>query len=166
MGGRGHSKGYVRGYGQLASGGRASVDVSARRVAGGVHGLGPMEIISSEQAPAAVGPYSQAIRSGHLLFCAGMLPLNPATMKIEAVEIRGQTEQVLANLSALLAAAGATFANVVKATVFMKDLGDFAAMNELYAAAFGSHKPARSTVQVAKLPLDSLVEIEVIAELS
>lgn len=95
-----------------------------------------------------------------------MLPLNPDTMKIEAVEIRGQTEQVLANVSAVLAAAGATFANVVKATVFLKDLGDFAAMNELYAAAFGGHKPARSTVQVAKLPLDALVEIEVIAELS
>lgn len=123
-----------------------------------------MQIYSSDKAPAAVGPYSQAIRSGQLLFCAGMLPLVPETMKIEAGEIEGQTRQVLANITALLESAGLSPAHVVKSTVFLKDLGDFAKMNALYAAAFGDHKPARSTVQVAKLPLDALVEIEVIAE--
>jgi len=124
-----------------------------------------MQILSSDHAPAAVGPYSQAVRSGQLLFCAGMLPLVPASMKIEAAEIEGQTRQVLTNIKALLGAAGLTLANVVKSTVFLKDLGDFAKMNALYAEAFGSHKPARSTVQVAKLPLDALVEIEVVAEM-
>lgn len=124
-----------------------------------------MQILSTDQAPAAVGPYSQAVRSGSLLFCAGMLPLVPASMKIEAGEIEGQTRQVLTNIQALLRAAGLTLANVVKSTVFLKDLGDFAKMNALYAEAFGSHKPARSTVQVAKLPLDALVEIEVVAEI-
>ncbi len=123
-----------------------------------------MQILSTENAPAAVGPYSQAIRTGNLLFCAGQIPLVPSSMKIEATEIEGQTQQVLANVQAVLAAAGLTFSNVVKSTVFMKDLGDFAKMNALYEAAFAPHKPARSTVQVAKLPLDSLVEIEVIAE--
>ena len=123
-----------------------------------------MQILSTDKAPAAVGPYSQAVRSGQFLFCAGMLPLVPATMKIEAGEIEGQTQQVLTNIQALLSAAGLTLTHVVKSTVFLKDLGDFAKMNALYAAAFGDHKPARSTVQVAKLPLDALVEIEVIAE--
>ena len=123
-----------------------------------------MQILSTDNAPAAVGPYSQAVRSGNLLFCAGMLPLVPAVMKIEATEIEGQTLQVLTNIQAVLAAAGLTLANVVKSTVFLKDLGDFAKMNALYAAAFGDHKPARTTVQVAKLPLDALVEIEVVAE--
>ena len=123
-----------------------------------------MQILSTDNAPAAVGPYSQAIRSGGLLFCAGQLPLVPASMKIEAADIEGQTQQVLANVEAVLHAAGLTLANVVKSTVFLQDLGDFAALNALYAAAFAGHKPARSTVQVAKLPLDALVEIEVIAE--
>ena len=123
-----------------------------------------MQILSTDHAPAAVGPYSQAVRTGNLLFCAGMLPLVPSVMKIEATEIEGQTRQVLTNIQAVLNAAGLTLASVVKSTVFLKDLGDFAKMNALYAEAFGSHKPARSTVQVAKLPLDALVEIEVIAE--
>ena len=123
-----------------------------------------MQIHSTDKAPAAVGPYSQAVRSGQLLFCAGMLPLVPSSMKIETVEIEGQTQQVLTNLQALLGSAGLTLASVVKCTVFLKDLGDFAKMNALYAAAFGDHKPARSTVQVAKLPLDALLEIEVVAE--
>ena len=123
-----------------------------------------MQILSTDHAPAAVGPYSQAVRTGNLLFCAGMLPLVPSVMKIEATEIEGQTRQVLTNIQAVLNAAGLTLANVVKSTVFLKDLGDFAKMNALYAEAFGSHKPPRSTVQVAKLPLDALVEIEVIAE--
>ncbi len=123
-----------------------------------------MQIISSDLAPAAVGPYSQAVRTGNLLFCAGQIPLVPASMVIEATDVEGQTSQVLANVKGVLSGAGLTLANVVKATVFMKDLADFAKMNALYSAAFGEHKPARSTIQVAKLPLDSLVEIEVIAE--
>jgi len=123
-----------------------------------------MTILSTPNAPAAVGPYSQAVRTGNLLFCAGMLPLVPSSMKIEAAEIEGQTVQVLTNIIALLESAGLTLANVVKSTVFLKDLGDFAKMNALYSAAFVDHKPARSTVQVAKLPLDALVEIEVVAE--
>jgi 2-iminobutanoate/2-iminopropanoate deaminase len=123
-----------------------------------------MQILSTDKAPAAVGPYSQSIRTGNLLFCAGQIPLVPTSMKIEATEIEGQTQQVLANVQAVLGAAGLTLASVVKSTVFLKDLGDFAKMNALYDAAFAGHKPARSTVQVAKLPLDALVEIEVIAE--
>jgi 2-iminobutanoate/2-iminopropanoate deaminase len=123
-----------------------------------------MQILSTENAPAAVGPYSQAIRTGNLLFCAGQIPLVPSSMKIEATEIEGQTQQVLANVHAVLTNAGLSFSNVVKSTVFLKDLGDFAKMNSLYEAAFAPHKPARSTVQVAKLPLDALVEIEIIAE--
>jgi 2-iminobutanoate/2-iminopropanoate deaminase len=123
-----------------------------------------MQIISTDKAPAAVGPYSQAIRTGNLLYCAGQLPLVPESMRIEASEIEGQTRQVFSNVQAVLAAADLTLASVVKTTVFLKDLDDFAKMNALYAAAFGGHKPARSTVQVAKLPLDALVEIEVIAE--
>ena len=125
-----------------------------------------MQTVHSDSAPAAVGPYSQAIRSGHLLFCAGQLPLNPETMKIEAADIAGQTSQVLTNIKAVLAAADLDLSHVVKTTVFLKDLSDFATMNGLYSDAFGSHKPARSTVQVAKLPLDALVEIEVIAEIA
>jgi len=123
-----------------------------------------MTILSTDKAPAAVGPYSQAVRSGQLLFCAGMLPLVPSSMKIEAAEIEGQTAQVITNIRSLLESAGLSLTNVIKSTVFMKDLGDFAKMNALYAEAFAPHKPARSTVQVAKLPLDALVEIEVIAE--
>ena len=123
-----------------------------------------MQILSTDKAPAAVGPYSQAIRTGNLLFCAGQIPLVPSSMKIEAPDIEGQTQQVLANVRAVLAAAGLTLANVVKSTVFLKDLGDFGKMNALYEAAFAGHKPARSTIQVAKLPLDALVEIEVVAE--
>ena len=123
-----------------------------------------MQIINSDQAPAPVGPYSHSVRTGNLLFCAGMLPLVPASMKVEATEIEGQTQQVLSNIQAVLATSGLTLQHVVKTTVFLKDLGDFAKMNALYDAAFAGHKPARSTVQVAKLPLDVLVEIEVIAE--
>ena len=123
-----------------------------------------MEHIFSSDAPAAIGPYSQAVRTGNLLFASGQIPINPATGKIEATDFTGQTQQVLANINALLSSTGLTVANVVKTTVFLKDMGDFPTLNPLYAAAFGDHKPARSTVQVAKLPLDALVEIEVVAE--
>jgi len=123
-----------------------------------------MEIISSPHAPAAIGPYSQAMRTGNLLFASGQIPINPATGKIEATDFTGQTEQVLANIKGLLRGSGLTLENVVKCTVFLKDMADFPTLNPLYAAAFGDHKPARSTIQVAKLPLDSLVEIEIVAE--
>ena len=123
-----------------------------------------MEHIFSPDAPAAIGPYSQAVRTGHLLFASGQIPINPATGKIEATDFTGQTQQVLANIKALLSGTGLTVANVVKCTVFLKDMADFPTLNPLYAAAFGDNKPARSTVQVAKLPLDALVEIEVVAE--
>jgi 2-iminobutanoate/2-iminopropanoate deaminase len=123
-----------------------------------------MEIVTSEAAPPAVGPYSQAVRVGSLLFCSGQIPVDPATKALVPGGIHEQVEQVLKNITAVLAAANLTLAHVVKATVFLVDLKDFAVMNGLYAQAFGEHKPARSTLQVAALPLGSRVEIEVIAE--
>lgn len=124
-----------------------------------------MEIIQTQAAPPAVGPYSQAVQVGHLLFCSGQIPVDPATKAIVEGDIHVQVEQVLKNITAVLAAANLTLANVVKATVFLVDLKDFPVMNGLYAQAFGDHKPARSTIQVAALPLGARVEIEVIAEL-
>lgn len=123
-----------------------------------------MEIISTPHAPAAIGPYSQAMRSGNLLFASGQIPIDPATGKIDATDFTGQALQVFANIKGLLNAVGLDVCHVVKCTVFLKDMADFPILNPLYAAAFGEHKPARSTVQVARLPLDALVEIEVTAE--
>ncbi len=125
-----------------------------------------MELINNTpQVPAAVGPYSQAVRSGGLLFCSGQIPINPASGKIEATDIEGQTQQVLTNIKALLAGQGLDLTYVVKATVFLQSMADFPKVNALYDAAFAGHKPARSTVQVAGLPLGAQVEIEVIVEL-
>jgi 2-iminobutanoate/2-iminopropanoate deaminase len=124
-----------------------------------------MEIIQCPGAPAAVGPYSQAVQVGHLLFCSGQIPVDPETKSIVEGDIHAQVEQVLKNIKAVLAGSNLTLANVVKATVFLVDLKDFPVMNGLYAQAFGDHKPARSTIQVAALPLGARVEIEVIAEL-
>jgi 2-iminobutanoate/2-iminopropanoate deaminase len=129
-----------------------------------VANIASMEIISTSQAPAAIGPYSQAVRTGNLLFASGQIPIDPATGKIDAPDFTGQASQVFANIKGLLDGTGLTLNHVVKCTVFLKDMADFPILNPLYAAAFGDHKPARSTVQVAKLPLDALVEIEVIAE--
>jgi len=123
------------------------------------------KVISTEKAPAAIGPYSQAIRSGSMIFCSGQLPLDPASMAITGSNAAEQTVQVFKNMTAVLEAAGAKLENVVKTTVFLKNMGDFAAMNEVYAQSFGSHKPARSTIEVARLPKDALVEIECIAAL-
>lgn len=123
-----------------------------------------MESISTPRAPAAIGPYSQAVRTGNLLFCSGQIPVNPATGTIDAAGFEGQVRQVLENIRGLLDSQGLGFDRVVKSTVFLTDMADFPVLNPLYAAAFGSHKPARSTIQVAALPLGSLVEIEVIAE--
>ena len=123
-----------------------------------------MQIVSTTQAPAAIGPYSQAVRTGNLLFASGQIPIDPASGKIDATDFSGQAQQVFANIQGLLSGAGLALENVVKCTVFLKDMADFPVLNPLYAAAFGDHKPARSTIQVAKLPLDALVEIEVVAE--
>jgi 2-iminobutanoate/2-iminopropanoate deaminase len=123
-----------------------------------------MQIITAPNAPAAVGPYSQAVRTGNLLFCSGQIPINPASGKIEATDVEGQAKQVLANINAVLSAAGLGVHNVVKSTMFLQDMADFPKVNPIYEVGFDGHKPARSTIQVAKLPLGALVEIEVIAE--
>jgi len=123
-----------------------------------------MQIIATSNAPAAVGPYSQAVRTGNLLFCSGQIPINPASGKIEVEDVEGQARQVIANIKGLLGSEGLTIQNVVKSTMFLQDMGDFAKVNAIYEAGYEGHKPARSTIQVAKLPLGALVEIEVIAE--
>ncbi|ALS24789.1 MULTISPECIES: RidA family protein [Paenibacillus] len=124
-----------------------------------------ISIISTDQAPAAIGPYSQAVRVGSLLFTSGQIPLGSDGQLVPG-GVEEQTHQVFRNLSAVLAAAGATFRDVVKATVFIKDMNQFAQINEIYASYFGDHKPARSTVEVARLPKDVFVEIELIAALN
>ncbi len=122
-----------------------------------------MQTIATPDAPAAIGPYAQGVVINGMLFSAGQIALDPATMAIVAGGITEQTEQVIRNLRAVLAAAGMTFANVVKTTVFLRDMTEFAAMNAVYAAAFGDHRPARSTVAVAGLPRDVRVEIDLVA---
>ena len=123
-----------------------------------------MEIIATEKAPAALGPYSQAIRANGMIFCSGQIPINPATGAIEAQTIEEQTTQAITNLKNVLEKAGSSLAKVVKTTVFIKNMNDFAALNKVYAELFGDTKPARSCVEVARLPKDVLVEIECIAE--
>jgi len=120
-----------------------------------------LKTVSTDKAPAAIGPYSQAVRLGNLLFTSGQIPLTADGNLIEG-GVEEQTHQVFRNLEAVLAAEGATFADVAKATVFIKDMNQFAAINAIYASYFGDHKPARSTVEVARLPKDVLVEIELI----
>jgi 2-iminobutanoate/2-iminopropanoate deaminase len=125
-----------------------------------------MELINNApNVPAAVGPYSQAVKQGELLFCSGQIPINPASGKIEATDVEGQARQVLANIASLLASQGLAMTDIIKATVFLQQMADFPKVNPLYEAAFGGHKPARSTVAVAGLPLGALIEIEVIAAL-
>ena len=119
--------------------------------------------IQTENAPNAIGPYSQAIRANGFVYASGQIPLDPATMTIVEGGIREQTERVMNNLSAVLQAAGSSLDRVVKTTVFLADLGDFADMNETYGRFFGEAPPARSTVQVSRLPRDVRVEIDVIA---
>jgi 2-iminobutanoate/2-iminopropanoate deaminase len=124
-----------------------------------------MELINNApNVPAAVGPYSQAASSQGFLFCSGQIPINPASGKIEATDVEGQATQVLANVRAMLSSQGLDMNHVIKATVFLTSMADFPKVNPLYEAAFAGHKPARSTVAVAGLPLGALVEIEVIAE--
>ena len=120
--------------------------------------------VQTDDAPQAIGPYSQAIVTGQMVYTAGQIPLDPATKEIVDGGITEQTEQVMKNLRAILEEAGASLASVVKTTVFLKDMGEFAAMNEVYGRHFGAHRPARSTVEVARLPKDVKVEIEAIAQ--
>jgi 2-iminobutanoate/2-iminopropanoate deaminase len=121
------------------------------------------EIVSTDKAPGAIGPYSQAIKTGGMIFCSGQIPIDPVTGEFVSNDIAEQTEQVLKNLSAVLEAGGANLASVVKTTVFLSDMSDFAAMNEVYGRYFSENKPARATVQAARLPRDAKVEIECIA---
>jgi 2-iminobutanoate/2-iminopropanoate deaminase len=122
-----------------------------------------MQIISTENAPAAIGPYSQAVKAGDFLFCSGQIPLVPGTGEMAGDDVETQTKQVLLNLTAVLEAGGATKDKVVKATIFLNDMNDFGVVNGLYAEYFGDHKPARATVEVARLPKDVLVEIDLVA---
>ncbi|MBA2621592.1 MAG: RidA family protein [Acidobacteria bacterium] len=123
------------------------------------------ETISTENAPGAIGPYSQAVSVNGMVFCSGQIPIDPATGNFVSNDVAEQTEQVLKNLTAVLEAAKTNLNNVVKTTVFLADMNDFTAMNEVYARFFGENKPARATVQAARLPRDARVEIECIAVL-
>jgi 2-iminobutanoate/2-iminopropanoate deaminase len=124
------------------------------------------EAVSTPAAPAAIGPYSQAIRAGGLLFVSGQIPLDPATGQMVDGSIADQTRRVFENLQAILEAAGTSFARVARTTVYLADMSDFAAMNDVYGTYFESPAPARSTVQAARLPKDARVEIDLIATLS
>jgi 2-iminobutanoate/2-iminopropanoate deaminase len=119
--------------------------------------------VSTDGAPKAIGPYSQAIRAGSLLFLSGQIPIDPATGQMVDGDIAQQTHRVFKNLEAILTAAGASFDNVVRTTVYLADMSDFAAMNEVYGTYFSSPAPARATVQAARLPRDARVEIDLIA---
>jgi 2-iminobutanoate/2-iminopropanoate deaminase len=123
------------------------------------------DVVLTEKGPKPIGPYSQAIKSGGFLFASGQVALDPRSNEFLAGDIRQQTERVLENVKAILEAGGANLHHVVKTTVFLKDMNDFTAMNEVYGKYFSAAPPARSTVQVARLPKDALVEIEVIASL-
>jgi 2-iminobutanoate/2-iminopropanoate deaminase len=124
------------------------------------------QVVNTDKAPKAIGPYSQAIRVGDFIFCAGQAGIDPATGKLVEGGIQAETRRVLQNLTAVLQAAGSSFSHVVKTTVFLKNMDDFKAMNSIYAEFFPSAPPARSTVQVARLPADASVEIEAIATIS
>ena len=122
-----------------------------------------MKVLSTDKAPAAIGPYSQGVRAGGFLFLSGQIPLDPKTMTVVAGDVAAQTEQALMNMKAVLESQGLDFSDVVKTTVFIKDMNDFGRINEIYAKFFTKDAPARSCVEVARLPKDVLVEIEAIA---
>ena len=122
-----------------------------------------MDVVSTDKAPGAIGPYSQAVRVNGMVFCSGQIPIDPATGNFVSEEIAEQTEQVLKNLNAVLESAGSGLDRVVKTTVFLADMEDFAAMNEVYSKYFDANKPARATVQAARLPRDAKVEIDCVA---
>jgi 2-iminobutanoate/2-iminopropanoate deaminase len=121
------------------------------------------QVITTNDGPKAIGPYSQAIKANGMVFLSGQIPLDPATQQLVAGDVAAQTERVLQNITAILTAGGSSLAQVVKTTVFLKSMNDFGAMNEVYARHFTANPPARSTVEVARLPKDVLVEIDVIA---
>jgi len=121
------------------------------------------EVIATEQAPQAIGPYSQAIRAQGLIFTSGQIAIDPATAQIIPGDVSAQTDRVLKNVAAILQASGSSLEKVLRCTVFLKNMGDFAAMNEVYGRYFKQEPPARSTVEVARLPKDVLIEIDVIA---
>ncbi len=123
----------------------------------------PRRIISTSSAPAAIGPYSQAIVANGFVFCSGQIPIDPSTGQIVGSDAREQTERVMANVVAVLEAAGSSLGKVVKVTIFLKSLGDFGVVNEVYSRFFPKDPPARSTIEVARLPRDAMVEIEVLA---
>lgn len=124
-----------------------------------------LETLYTEKAPAAIGPYSQAVKCGNMLYCSGQIPLDPATGEMVTGDIVMQAERVMNNIAAVLSVAGVGFDDVIKTTIYLVDMADFAAVNEVYGRYFSSHKPARSTVAVKSLPRASLLEIEVIASL-
>jgi 2-iminobutanoate/2-iminopropanoate deaminase len=121
------------------------------------------QALSSADAPKAIGPYSQAVRTGHLMFVSGQIPLDPATGQMVEGDVAVQTRRVMDNLAAVLGGAGLTFAHVVRVTIFLADIGDFAAVNDVYGSYLSQPYPARATVQVARLPRDARVEIDAIA---
>jgi len=123
------------------------------------------DVVATKDAPQAIGPYSQAIKAGGFLFSSGQIAIDPSTGQVIEGDVAAQTERVMKNLEAILKAGGLSLQRVVKTTVYLKSMGDFATMNEIYGRHFGEHRPARSTVEVARLPKDVLVEIDVIAEL-
>jgi 2-iminobutanoate/2-iminopropanoate deaminase len=128
--------------------------------------MSDLSFVKTDQAPGAIGPYSQAVSVDGWVFCSGQIPIDPATGELVGGDIAAQTDQVLKNVAAVLAAAGASLSNVVKTTVFLADMGEFAGMNEVYARHFGDHRPARAAVAVRTLPKNVNVEIEAIARLS
>lgn len=123
------------------------------------------DVVATKEAPQAIGPYSQAIKAGGFLFSSGQIAIDPVTGQVIDGDVAAQTERVLKNIAAILKAGGLTLQRVVKTTVFLKSMSDFAIMNEVYGRHFEDHRPARSTVEVARLPKDVLVEIDVVAEL-
>lgn len=122
-----------------------------------------LDVISTDKAPAAIGPYSQAVRLGDVLFCSGQIPLDPATGQVVGGDVSAQAVRVMENISAVLAVADRGFDDVIKTTIFLTDMADFAVVNEVYGRYFSGHKPARSTVAVNGLPRGVLLEIEVVA---
>jgi 2-iminobutanoate/2-iminopropanoate deaminase len=124
-----------------------------------------LEFVHTDDAPAAIGPYSQAVKVGNLLFCSGQIPLDPKTMVMVGDDAAAQTEQVMKNLKSVLAAGGASLTAVARTTIFLHSMADFAAVNEVYGRHFGDHRPARATVAVKELPKGALVEIDCIAAL-
>jgi len=124
-----------------------------------------MKMISTNNAPAAIGPYSQAVKTGSFMFLSGQLPIDPRTNTIEAKDVQGQTKQIMENIKAILLAEGLSLNNIVKTTIFISDMNNFTKVNDIYSSYLGDHRPARSMVEVSRIPKDSMVEIEVLASM-